>query len=309
MTTKIGKVVQVDLRNVWKHEALDFTKWLAEDEGLQLLSEAVGIELEDAQPETSVGAFSLDILAKESGTDRKVVIENQLEDTNHDHLGKLLTYAAGLDAAYAIWVVKHAREEHAKAIEWLNEVTGMDRGFFLVEVSAVKIGDSLPAPVLSVVEKPNDWAKTSKASEGMREIEKLRLAYWQRYVELAAVNPEFTKRMKYRKPSTDHWSTIGMGPKYYIGLTLIVKGNGALGVELYVPNDKEIGHKAIENKEVFEKALELEAEPFDANKASGVRFFRYGCDFRKNQDKWDEYIEWHLDTAIKMYDVIKALNL
>lgn len=305
----IGKIEQVELRKVWPNEAHDFTKWLSEEDGLQLLAEAVGLELEDAECEASVGAFSLDILAKESGTERRVAIENQLEDTNHDHLGKLITYSAGLDVNYAIWVVRRARDEHRKAIEWLNEVTGMEHGFFLVEVSAVKIGDSLPAPVFTVVEKPNDWAKSSKASEGMREIERQRLAYWQRYAELAPQNAEFIKRMKPRKPAPDHWSTIGLGPKYHMALLLIVRGTPAIGIELYVPDDKEIGHKAIDNKAFFEEALGLKAEPFEASKASGLRFFSYGKDFREDAAKWDEYIQWHLEKAVKLYDVIKELGL
>ena len=106
---------------VWPHEANDFTTWLAEKDNLSLLGEAVGIELEPVETESSVGGFSLDILAKEADTGRNVVIENQLEETNHDHLGKIITYASGKDAAIIVWVVKRARPEHRKAIEWLNQ--------------------------------------------------------------------------------------------------------------------------------------------------------------------------------------------
>ena len=125
---KLGQIATVDLRDVWPHEALDFTKWLSENENLEILSEAVGIELELVETESSVGSFNVDIFADEVGTGRKVIIENQLEETNHDHLGKIITYAAGKDAEVVIWIVAHARDEHKQAIEWLNQHTEVASG-------------------------------------------------------------------------------------------------------------------------------------------------------------------------------------
>lgn len=120
----LGKLKEIkDLRKVWPHEALDFTPWLAEDDNLTLLADAVGLEITVDETESSVGDFNVDIYATETGTDRKIIIENQLEDTNHDHLGKLITYASGKSADIVIWVVKRAREEHRSAIEWLNNHT------------------------------------------------------------------------------------------------------------------------------------------------------------------------------------------
>ena len=132
---ELGKLKEIkDLRKVWAHEALDFTPWLAEEENLSELADAVGLEITLDETESSVGDFSVDIFAKETGTDRKIIIENQLEDTNHDHLGKLITYASGKDAEIIIWVVKRAREEHRSAVEWLNNHTDENIGFFLVEI-------------------------------------------------------------------------------------------------------------------------------------------------------------------------------
>ena len=114
---KLGKLEEMDeLRSVWPHEALDFTPWLAQEDNLTILSDAIGIDITVDETESSVGSFSVDILASETGTDRKIIIENQLEDTNHDHLGKLITYASGKSANIIVWVVKHAREEHKAAI-------------------------------------------------------------------------------------------------------------------------------------------------------------------------------------------------
>lgn len=112
-----------DLRTVWPHEALDFTPWLSQDDNIALLADAVGLDITVDETESSVGDFNVDIFASETGTDRKIIIENQLEDTNHDHLGKLITYASGKSADVIIWVVKHVREEHKAAIEWLNNHT------------------------------------------------------------------------------------------------------------------------------------------------------------------------------------------
>ena len=124
MDIQLGKMQRItDLRSVWPHEALDFTKWLAEENNLSLLSEAIGVDIILEERESSVGNFNVDIFASENGTNRKIIIENQLEDTNHDHLGKLITYASGKDAEIIIWIVKRARDEHKQAIEWLNQHT------------------------------------------------------------------------------------------------------------------------------------------------------------------------------------------
>jgi len=122
----LGKMKRInDLRAVWQHEARNFSKWLALEENLQQLSEAIGVDIVIEELEASVGSFNVDLYAVEDGTERKIIIENQLEDTNHDHLGKLITYASGKGAEIIIWIVKHARDEHRQAIEWLNQNTGV----------------------------------------------------------------------------------------------------------------------------------------------------------------------------------------
>lgn len=151
-----------DLRTVWPHEALDFTPWLSQDDNISLLADAIGLDITVDETESSVGDFNVDIFASETGTDRKIIIENQLEDTNHDHLGKLITYASGKSADVIIWVVKHAREEHKAAIEWLNNHTDEKIGFFLCEIKLYRIGTSEPAVKFEVIEKPNDWTKEVK---------------------------------------------------------------------------------------------------------------------------------------------------
>lgn len=306
---RLGQIEKVCLREVWPHEALDFTKWLSESDNLELLSEAVGIELELVETESSVGSFNVDIFADEAGTGRKVVIENQLEETNHDHLGKIITYAAGKDAEVVIWIVAHARDEHKQAIEWLNQHTDSDFGFFLVEIQLWRIGESDPAPRFQVVERPNEWTKMVKMSGELTETERVKLSYWTKYHELAQENPQFMSLFKPRKPSKDHWSTLRCGSQEYRMALLVDTQRKRIGIEFYVPDNKEIGHRAISLKDRFEAVLQLEAIPFDAKKASGLRFYKEGYDVKGKPEEWPSFIATQLQWAVAMKGLIDELEL
>ena len=137
---EIGKLKEVDIRDLWKHEQYDFSAWLAEKENIESLNEVLGLTLTDISKEEYVGSFRCDLFAKDESTGTKVIIENQLEPSNFEHLGKIITYASGLDAKVIVWIVKQAREEHKSAIEWLNNNTNSDINFFLIELHAYKIG-------------------------------------------------------------------------------------------------------------------------------------------------------------------------
>ncbi len=156
---KLGRIEQVDIRKIWPNEARDFTPWLAEH--LDLLGKELGMDLVQVQQEAPVGRFSLDILATD-GPERTVVIENQLEATNHSHLGQLLTYAAGNDARIVIWITREFGDEHRAAIDWLNTRTREEVDFYGVEVRVFKIGDSLPAPDFRLVARPNTWSRQTR---------------------------------------------------------------------------------------------------------------------------------------------------
>ena len=161
MSTNLGKLEEVqDLRSVWPNEAKDFTPWLSSN--ISRLGETLGIDIDVEETESAVWDFSVDIFAVDADTGKKIIIENQLEATDHDHLGKLITYASGKAADLVIWVVKKARDEHKAAIEWLNNHTTEDIGFILCEIKLYRIGDSAIAPSFVVIEKPNDWAKEMK---------------------------------------------------------------------------------------------------------------------------------------------------
>lgn len=174
----LGRLEEItDLRTVLSNEATDFTPWLAADENISLLADAVDLEIAVEETESNVGDFHVDIFATDAITGRRIIIENQLEDTNHDHLGKLITYAAGKSAEIIIWIVKHAREEHRAAVEWLNNNTDEHIGFFLCEIKLYRIGDSAPAVKFDVIEKPNDWTKELRKVESISETQQERYNY------------------------------------------------------------------------------------------------------------------------------------
>lgn len=153
----LSRIEKVDLREAWPHEASDFTPWLAEH--ISELGDALGLQLELQSQEAPVGMFSLDLLAHESGSNRTVIIENQLDSTNHDHLGKLLTYAGGYDANVIVWVTRDFRDEHRQALDWLNQRTDENTEFFGVVVEVWKIDGSRPAPHFNLIATPNEWRR------------------------------------------------------------------------------------------------------------------------------------------------------
>lgn len=298
---RLGTLEKIkELRTVWPHEALDFTPWLADEENITILSDAVGIDIAVDERESSVGDFSVDILASEVGTGRKIIIENQLEDTNHDHLGKLITYASGKAAEIIIWVVKHAREEHIAAIEWLNNHTDDKVGFFLCEIKLYKIGDSEPAVKFEVIERPNDWTKEIRKNDSINETQQQRLDYWTVFEDYAFQNVQFSKQFNRSKPSTDHWINFSIGSSAcHIAITQIRKRN-ELAVELYIDNSKELFQSLISHKADIEgtAGLSFDWRELPEKKASRIIIQR-AADLG-DKSKWNEQFDWLIDVMVKM---------
>lgn len=207
---EIGRLIEVDVRELWKHEQYDFSNWLAKESNIEYLNEILGLTLIEVDKEINVGPYRCDIVATDETSGLKVIIENQLESTNHDHLGKIITYASGLDAKVIVWIVKEAKEEHRAAIEWLNNYTSSEIDFFLIEIHAYKIGDSNPAPKFEVIEKPNDFVKRSKNKDDgeLNTSQTERLIFWQQFNDRVALKG---KPFNIRKPTTDHWYDIAIG--------------------------------------------------------------------------------------------------
>ncbi len=304
---QLGRIERIPVREVWPHEALDFMKWLAQEENLKQLGEACSIDLELVDVESSVGSFSVDIFAKESDSERRVIIENQLEDTNHDHLGKIITYTAGKGADVAIWVVAHARDEHRKAIEWLNEHTDDDCSFFLVEIEVWRIGDSPMAPRFNVIESPNEWARAEKAKDRLSDTQATQLDYWQSYREAALSNPEFSKFMQPQQARPQHWSDLSVhSSRYHLCMFALVRDQ-RVGVGIYIPDDKELGKTVFAHQSELEQLIGVKGEPFDARKACGIRFYREGCDIKGKPEMWNDYIAWQLGTALRLREAMIAI--
>jgi hypothetical protein len=289
---KLAKLKQVDLRKVWQHEASDFTKWLANKENLSLLSDEIGIEISLIQTEASVGKFHVDILAEEENTGRKIVIENQLEPTNHDHLGKLITYASGFDAEIIIWIVKDVRDEHKQAIDWLNDHTDEHANFFAVKMEIWQIGDSPYAPKFQVISQPNDWAKAvrSRPTEaGLSDTKIMQLEFW---TDFRKYGHERGARLRFRKPHPQHWYDLSIGSsKAHLALICDTQNN-QLRCELYIPDDKGLYRKLEANKSGIESELEypLEWMPLEGKKASRIRTVS-NADISLSE-KWEDYFDW-----------------
>ena len=296
---KLGKLKKLDLRSQWPHEALHFTRWLAEPENLELLGDELGIGIKLQQIEASVGKFSVDILAQEENSDRRIIIENQLGQTDHQHLGQLLTYAAGLEATYVLWIVKDVRDEHRQAMEWLNERTDEHVNFFLVQVELWQIADSPPAPKFQVIVRPNDWVKSvrSDASDGeLTDTKTRQLEFWQGLRDFSKSQSE----INLRKPQPQHWYDVAIGRSdRYLTFTLNSREK-MLGSEIYIPDDKAAFEKLEKHKAEIETELglgELSWQPLPGKKACRVRLFR---PFDDGTDNWEEGYAWLIATGQKL---------
>jgi hypothetical protein len=202
---------KIDLREVFTSEGGDFTPWLAEEENLKLLGDAIGIALELEAQEKDVGPFRADILCKDTTTDNWVLIENQLERTDHTHLGQLLTYAAGLDAVTIVWIADRFSEEHRATLDWLNERTDEKINFFGLEVELWRIGDSPIAPKFNIVSQPNDWTRRVKtgvqATGELSEHRQTQLRFWVAFRDFLEKN----SKIRCQKAYPQHWMNHSIG--------------------------------------------------------------------------------------------------
>lgn len=296
-TKGLGKISKVDLRKAWGHEAADFTNWLAEPENLSLLSDEIGIDIKLIQTEASVGKFSVDILAEKENTGHKIIIENQLEVTNHDHLGKLITYASGYDAEIIIWIVSEVRDEHKQAIDWLNEHSDEGINFFIIKMELWQIGDSPLAPKFQIISKPNDWAKAVKKSTGqanLTDAKVVQLDFWDKFKEFA--QSESTK-LKLRNTQPQHWYDISIGSSdAHISLTINTRED-LIACEIYIPDSKDLFYGLQKFKKEIEQELGEVTEWMDlpGKKASRIKLPREAN--LATTDEWDGYFEWLMNKA------------
>jgi hypothetical protein len=308
VNSSFGRLKRIkNIREHWPREDIDFTPWLSNEENISLLGETIGIELEVLDQERSVGPFRADILCKNTADNTLVLIENQLEKTNHSHLGQLFTYAAGLDAVTLIWIVETFTEEHRAALDWLNRITDDKFHFFGIEIELWKIGDSFPAPKFNIVSKPNDWAKTVKdnaeaSRSKLTPWQELQVKFWQQFGDyMISKDAPF----KSPKPYPSLWMGYGIG-RAYSNLIISFSQKDAW-VYVQIDNKErptwfnELQRDQNEITAEFGQDLIWEERP--NLKHSRIHISKK-VDMTK-QDNWPSVFEWMLKNMTKMKKVFK----
>ncbi|CAG5086014.1 DUF4268 domain-containing protein [Parvicella tangerina] len=306
----LGQIEKVDLRKAWKHEALNFTKWLAKEENIVILADELDIEIENVKPEESAGRYSVDILADDLNTRRKIIIENQLEATDHKHLGQLLTYASAHDASIIIWVVKDYTEEHKQAIDWFNKHMPEEISFFLVQIELWKIGNSLPAPKFNIISQPNNWAKTIKKAASQEkgnpsELKLLQQRFWGEMKDYLN-NSENSYNISFgRTPRPQHWYDVSIGTaKANISFSFNSK-QSLISCELYIKNDAQIFDRIIKDEAKIKSVLGDDLQFLELPDKAAFRIIRsLACD-PFDENKWPQYFEWLITNGEKFQKTFK----
>lgn len=310
MKTPLGKLERIALRKAWAHEAGEFTPWLAQADNLTLLAESLGLsELELVGTEHPVGDFKVDILCTDDGG--KVIIENQLEKTNHTHLGQILTYAAGVGARKVIWLAEAFRTEHVAALEFLNQHTTDELDFFAVEIELWRIGDSPMAPSFNVVVKPNDWAKTgqqnAKAAATTTPTKQRQLKFWTGWQAWLHAKGS---TLRTQKPLPQHWTNIALGRSGIHLAATVNSRESRVGMEVYInhENSKSMFKQLQAHQVEIDTALGAKLEWMELPDGHACRILQVRAESPlESEEKWPAYYAWLEQAALRMSDVFRPL--
>ncbi|MCA1955132.1 MAG: DUF4268 domain-containing protein [Anaerolinea sp.] len=302
----IARLTRVPLRVVWHHEALNFTRWLAEN--LDLLSELTGLHLLLVQTEAAAGDFAVDILAEDENGNQ-VVIENQLDRTDHDHLGKLITYMSNHDAKTAIWITSQPRPEHEKAVHWLNETLPDDTSFYLLQVEAVRIDDSPPAPLFTVIAGPS--AESRRIGEQRKELAHHHILcqeFWQGLLTKAKQKSTVFANIS---PSKGQWVSAGAGKSGVTWAYVVLMDHAR--VELYidtleVDKNKRYFDALLKHKNEIEASFgaPLEWQRLDQKRASRIAYLIHGHGGLPDQENWDALQDAMIDAMARLEAALKT---
>ena len=279
---ELGKLEEVDLRQAWPHEARSFTPWLSEN--IEMLSSVIGIPLELEGQEVAVEQFSADILARNPRDDSRVLIENQLEQSDHGHIGQIMTYLAGLDVNTVIWIAAGFREPHLSAIRWLNDHTIEPFAFFAIKLSIVRIADSPMAPVFEVVVKPNTWERQlqsiAKETQSLSGVGEVRKKFWTYYLGKYPEEGQYGPANR----SSNRWRPV-------IEAELVVSSYISKGsVGLFVRGLRGVDQKEVWNQiEPFADELIRKTGGSITSDGSFHDFWRIDT---SNESNWDEMADW-----------------
>ena len=315
----LGRMKRVDLRTIWTIEATEFTPWLAQSENLEVLGETLGIDLELEAQEKAVGPFRADILCKDIGTDAWVLVENQLDRTDHIHLGQLLTYAAGLQAVTIVWLAARFTDEHRATLDWLNNITDESFRFFGLEIELWRIGESPAAPKFNVVSKPNDWSRS--VAQAARAIDDAELSetrikqreYWTAFhLVLDGVNGPVAGN---RKPQPQSWMGYGIGRSSFNLGAAMNRLKNHVRAELYIAGDnaKAFLGLLLQQREAIEQELDypLEWEELPARRDCRISSYLNSVNPEDESD-WPRQHEWLAKRLNDMHGVffprVRELN-
>ncbi len=309
MPEKLGHLQRVELRDIWPNEAAEFTPWLAEEANLSVLAETLNMELELEAQEINVGDFRADILCRNTVDGSQVLIENQLEATDHSHLGQILTYAPGLKAATIVWIAKEFREEHRAALDWQNEITAERFQFFGVEIELWQVGDSLPAPKFNIVSKPNEWSRTVSqgaqhaASEELSETQLQKRKFW---TELRDYLIETDTPVQCSTPGPWGVLIFSIGRSGFSMQTWLASQNKEIGIRLYTsgPNATAHFHLLAAQQEKIESEFgePLEWAELPGRKSSRVSL-RKSDTVPEDEADWPNQHKW-LASKLEKFDKV-----
>ena len=298
--SRIAPLVAVNPREAWSHEAHDFTPWLSEN--LDLLGAEISIPLEKEATEVSVTTFSADILARNKFDGSFVLIENQLEGSDHTHLGQILTYLAGLDAKTVIWVATSFRDAHLSAVNWLNENTSEEFSFFAVKLKVVRIADSPLAPIFEIVARPNGWERRLHAIRDTGPVASertgKRFEFWNAFVES---NPGEAERNGPAGMSSNRWHLI---EELDIAISMYLANSG---VGLFIRAGRN-GDKVELKERLAEKSSEIQAR-LGCEMGDGDQYF-FGQDLKGDYSDTSQrpaMIEWLRDKSSLYESVLKEV--
>ncbi len=313
---ELATIKEVKPRDVWANEATEFTPWLAKETSLALLSDVVSMNLELVSREEKMDGGRADLVCIDSDTQRRVIIENQLEKTDPDHLGRILSYASALDANTVIWIATEFDEQYRATLDWLNRATSEDFNFFGIEIHCLQIDDSKPAPQFKVIVSPNGWQKQVKASqrndEQLTETKILQQEYWQGFIDFMKANP--SKQFHTQKALPQHWMNIAIGRSGFKLSITVNSVKNELSVQFVIDDDMD---KAIFDKieaEYKEKSLaaispELDWRRLDGKKVS-ITLLANAFNFKDKATRNEQYA-WFKETCgtlIKFFQpIVKAL--
>jgi hypothetical protein len=296
----VSKIEIVPVRQAFRHEALNFSVWL--EENIEALSDRIGLDLTVIEREKSVGSFTVDLFCEDQNGNT-VIVENQLERTDHDHLGKLLTYLVNLEAKTAIWIATEVRQEHQRVIDWLNEITPTDMAFYFVKVEAIRIGESSFAPLFTPLSQPDE--QTHEIGEQKKELAErhvLRQDFWTQLLERSK---GLTRLTENRSPTRDHWLEVASGKSGIHYAYLILKDKG--GVEVYIDvgdkdRNKAIFDALVEEREAIEQEFGslLDWQRLNDKRASRIRTYFHDMGSLRESELWPSLQDTMIQAMIRL---------